>query len=181
MSLVFLLGGARSGKSKLAVELAAAWCSEVAFVATGEALDDEMAERIARHRANRPSHWETLEEPVEVASALGRVPDHAGAVIDCLTLWVSNLMNKGLDDDEIEGRASALASAAGARPALTVVVSNEVGAGIVPGHPEARRFRDLLGRVNCIFTEAADRSVLVVAGRALTLDDPRLILGGPDG
>jgi adenosylcobinamide kinase/adenosylcobinamide-phosphate guanylyltransferase len=181
MSLVFLTGGARSGKSRLAMELAAARCREVAFIATGEAWDDEMAERIARHRDERPGHWETLEEPVEVASALARVPDHTGAVIDCLTLWVSNLVGKGIDDEDIEGRASALASAAGARAALTVVVSNEVGAGIVPMNPEARRFRDLLGRVNCIFAEAADRSVLVVAGRAVALADPGSILGGADG
>jgi adenosylcobinamide kinase / adenosylcobinamide-phosphate guanylyltransferase len=163
------------------VELAAVESREVAFIATGEALDDEMAERIARHRAQRPGHWETREEPVEVADELGRVPGHAGAVIDCLTLWVSNLMGAGLRDDEIELRASALASVAGARTSLTVVVSNEVGAGIVPVHPEARRFRDVLGRVNCIFAEAADRSVLVVAGRALALSDPRAILGGADG
>jgi adenosyl cobinamide kinase/adenosyl cobinamide phosphate guanylyltransferase len=181
MPLVFLTGGARSGKSRLAVELATSETREVAFIATGQALDDEMTERIARHRALRPDHWETREEPVEVASEVRHLPDHMGAVIDCLTLWVSNLMSAGLRDDEIEHRASELASVAGARESLTVVVSNEVGAGIVPVHPEARRFRDVLGRVNTIFAEAADRSVLVVAGRALALSDPRAILGGADG
>ncbi|MGH2694080.1 MAG: bifunctional adenosylcobinamide kinase/adenosylcobinamide-phosphate guanylyltransferase [Actinomycetota bacterium] len=181
MPLVFLTGGARAGKSKLAVELAASRSREVDFIATAEALDDEMAERIARHRAERPGHWRTLEEPVEIASALELLPEQACAVIDCLTLWVSNLMDRDFDDDDIEQRASALLSIARARTGLTVVVSNEVGAGIVPVHPEARRFRDLLGRANCLFAEAADRSLLVVAGRALSLADPRSILGTADG
>lgn len=181
MPLVFLTGGSRSGKSRLAVELAASQSREVEFIATAEARDEEMAERIARHRAERPDHWVTLEEPVEIASVLGRLPHHSCVLIDCLTLWVSNLMGLGLDDDDIEQRASGVISVARARTGLTVVVSNEVGSGIVPLHPEARRFGDLLGRANCLFADAADRSLLVVAGRALSLADPGSILGVADG
>jgi adenosylcobinamide kinase / adenosylcobinamide-phosphate guanylyltransferase len=169
MSLLLLIGGARSGKSRLAAEIAAERTGPVAVIATGEARDDEMAERIRMHRARRPQSWATIEEPVDLEAALRAVPDEALAVVDCLTLWVSNLIEKGLRDDEIEGSARSAASLAAARAGDTVVVTNEVGSGIVPTNALARRYRDLLGNVNSIWAEHSDRSALVVAGQILPL------------
>jgi adenosyl cobinamide kinase/adenosyl cobinamide phosphate guanylyltransferase len=177
MSLLLLIGGARSGKSRLAADIAAEWGGPVTVIATGEARDDEMAERIRVHRERRPRSWTTIEEPVELEAALGAVPDEALAVVDCLTLWVSNLIEKGLRDDEIEGRARSAASIAVARASDTVVVTNEVGSGIVPPNALARRYRDLLGNVNSIWAEHSDRSALVVAGQILPLSDLTAIRG----
>jgi adenosylcobinamide kinase / adenosylcobinamide-phosphate guanylyltransferase len=171
MSLTLLLGGARSGKSTLAVRRAAASAAPVVFVATGEARDEEMAERIAQHRAARPAPWQTVEAPAELADALRLAPEASTVIVDCLSLWVSNLLEKGLDD-EVLSAASAAAALAAARPGLTLAVSNEVGMGIVPMHPLGRRYRDLLGRVNAVWSEAADEAVLVVAGRQLGLERP---------
>lgn len=166
MSLVLLLGGARSGKSALAVRLA----GDVAtLVATATAGDVEMEERIARHRAERPPGWTTVEEPIALGSALAAVPPDRVAVVDCLSLWVSNLIAGGRDDGEIEEEANRVAAAAVARPGLTVAVSNEVGMGIVPATPLGRRYRDVLGRVNAAWARGAERTLLVVAGRTLEL------------
>jgi adenosyl cobinamide kinase/adenosyl cobinamide phosphate guanylyltransferase len=169
MALTLLIGGARSGKSRLAVRLAASWGGPVAVVATAEASDEEMAERIRRHRAERPPDWETVEEPLDLEGALASVPEESGVLLDCLTLWVSNLLERGASDAEIEDRARESARIAAKRPSGTVAVTNEVGCGVVPDNPLARRFSDLLGRVNAIWAEDADRSVLVVAGRILPL------------
>jgi adenosyl cobinamide kinase/adenosyl cobinamide phosphate guanylyltransferase len=177
MGLTLLLGGAGAGKSSLAVRLAAASGGPVVVVATAEARDEEMAERIRRHRRERPSDWPTVEESLDLEAALASVPKDACALVDCLTLWVSNLIEEGLTDRNIEERARTAASMAAARPAGTVAVTNEVGSGVVPTNPVARRYRDLLGRVNGIWAEAADRAALVVAGRVLPLSDPAL-LGG---
>jgi adenosylcobinamide kinase / adenosylcobinamide-phosphate guanylyltransferase len=159
MTLVLFLGGARSGKSRLAAERAADGGAPVVFVATGEAGDDEMAERIARHKGERPPEWRTVEEPLELERALRDVPDGATAVVDCLSLWVANV-----------GEPPAVAHVAAARPGLTIAVSNEVGLGIVPANALARRYRDTLGRVNTEWAAAADEAYLVVAGRALRLE-----------
>jgi adenosyl cobinamide kinase/adenosyl cobinamide phosphate guanylyltransferase len=172
MALTVLLGGARSGKSALAQRLAGRWDGPVAVVATGQPGDAEMAERIARHRAARPAGWVTVEEPLALEAALAAAPGDAFVVVDCLTLWVSNLLGHGLDDAEVEDRARAAAGAAAARAAPTVAVSNEVGSGIVPADPLARRYRDLLGQVNAVWAAAADRALLLVAGRAVALADP---------
>jgi adenosyl cobinamide kinase/adenosyl cobinamide phosphate guanylyltransferase len=176
MALTLLLGGARSGKSALAQRLAGRWDGPVTVVATGQARDAEMAERIARHRAARPAGWDTVEEPLELAAALAAAGD-AFVVVDCLTLWVSNLLEQGLDDAGVEARARAAAAVAAARPAPTVAVSNEVGSGIVPPDPLSRRYRDLLGQVNAAWAAAAEQALLLVAGRALVLADPRDLLG----
>jgi adenosylcobinamide kinase/adenosylcobinamide-phosphate guanylyltransferase len=188
MALTLLLGGARSGKSALAARLAGRWAGPVTVVATGQAGDAEMAERIRRHRAGRPGHWTTVEEPLELEAALAAAPAGAFVVLDCLTLWVANLMDQGLDDPQVEGRARSAAAAAAARAAPTVTVSNEVGAGIVPASALARRYRDLLGQVNAIWADAAAQTLLLVAGRAVPLGDPLAALGvgagdeaGPDG
>jgi adenosylcobinamide kinase / adenosylcobinamide-phosphate guanylyltransferase len=170
MALTFLLGGARSGKSALAVRTASSWSGPVVFVATGTAGDEEMAERIRRHRAERPPGWATVEEPVQLHEVLRRVPIGACLLVDCLSLWVANLLEAGWQDDAVEEEATALAAAAASRAALTLVVSNEVGLGVVPETPLGRRYRDVLGRVNAIFAEAASEPLLVVAGRKVRLE-----------
>ena len=170
MGLMLLLGGARSGKSALAVRTAEEWGGPVTFVATGAAGDEEMAARIERHRAERPAAWTTVEEPTDLVNALRSTPADALVVIDCLSLWVSNLVEAGWEDAAIEAEASAAAALAAEREAPTVTVSNEVGLGIVPATPLGRRYRDLLGRVNAIFAAEADDPILVVAGKKLRLE-----------
>ena len=158
MTLVVYVGGARSGKSRLAVERARGAGAPVVFVATGEAGDDEMADRIARHRAERPAGWQTVEEPLELARALRDAPHGATVLVDCLSLWVAN---GGRGDDALR--------AATARAALTIAVTNEVGMGIVPDNALARAYRDDLGRINAAWAAAADEAYFVVAGRTLRL------------
>lgn len=167
--LVLLLGGARSGKSELAVHLASASGAPVTFIATAEPRDREMAERIARHRAVRPPSWETLEEPLDLPGALAAAPARAGVVVDCLTLWVANALEARWSTERIEAEARRAAAAATDRVGLTAIVSNEVGMGVVPRTELGRRFRDLQGRVNAVVADAADRTELVVAGRVMEL------------
>ncbi len=169
MPLVLLLGGARSGKSRLAVQCAAAQAAPVVVIATAQARDEDMAERIRRHRAERPEAWHTVEEPADLEGALTVVPRQACVLVDCLTLWVSNLMERGVGDAEIEQRACRAAVLAATRGPVVVAVSNEVGSGIVPSDAVARRFRDLLGRVNTAWAHTARRTALVVAGQVLPL------------
>jgi adenosylcobinamide kinase / adenosylcobinamide-phosphate guanylyltransferase len=178
MPLTLLLGGARSGKSALAVQFASAGPSPPTVVATGEALDDEMAERIAAHRANRPASWATVEEPLEVRKALDAIAGDGTVVVDCLTLWVANLLRAGHTDTEVLDRAKAVAVLAADRPGHVIVVSNEVGSGIVPADGLSRRYRDLLGQVNSIFAEHSGDAFLVVAGRVVPLVPAAL--GAPD-
>ncbi|WP_151526654.1 bifunctional adenosylcobinamide kinase/adenosylcobinamide-phosphate guanylyltransferase [Serinicoccus kebangsaanensis] len=170
MSLTLLTGGARSGKSDLAVRRAGRGGRPVTFVATGEARDAEMTRRIADHRAERPQAWETVEAPVELVDACRQIPPGRTVVIDCLALWVSNLMEHGDDEATTVGRAADLATWAAAYQGSVVVVTNEVGLGIVPMHPVSRDYRDRLGRVNATVSRTADLAQLVVAGRTLTLD-----------
>ncbi len=176
MGLTLLTGGARSGKSALASRLGAAWSGGVTFVATAEELDDEMRERIARHRAARDAAWTTVEEPVEIESALTAAPAGDLVIVDCLTLWISNLFMRGCDAATIEDRALGAAFAASARTAPTIVVTNEVGSGIVPADPSTRAYRDTLGTINMIFARAARRAFVVVAGRAVPLTDDEEVL-----
>lgn len=176
MPLVVLLGGARSGKSRLAVELAAAGGGAAVVLATAEAGDAEMRRRIEAHRAERPVGWATVEEPVELEAALGRVEGDRAVVVDCLSLWVANLLERGGSERTIAAVSRGAAAAAAARSGLTVAVSNEVGLGVVPATPLGRAYRDLLGVVNRIWVGAAARAVLVVAGRALPLQDARSLL-----
>lgn len=171
MPLTFLLGGARSGKSTLAARLASAFDGPVVVLATAEARDDDMAGRIRAHREARPAGWETVEAPVDLLAAIQDIDDRAFIVLDCLTLWVANTLEAGAPDDEIEGEAGKLASTLAERATPSVVVSNEVGLGIVPANELARRYRDVLGRVNGAFAAEASRSFLVVAGRGLPLED----------
>lgn len=178
MALTVVLGGARSGKSALAVRTAAGQPRPVVFIATGEAGDHEMAARIAAHRAQRPAGWRTVEEPVDLEGALGGCPPDAFVVVDCLTLWVANLLGRGQAGEAVTASAEGAAGAAAARPGPTVVVSNEVGSGIVPADPGTRRYRDVLGQVNSAFVAAAERAVLMVAGRVLPLAPAEGLLDG---
>jgi adenosyl cobinamide kinase/adenosyl cobinamide phosphate guanylyltransferase len=164
MALTLLLGGARSGKSALAVRMATEAGRPVVFVATGEAGDAEMAERIRLHRESRPADWTTVEEPLELRRALDDAGD-ALVVVDCLTLWVANALEDGWSAARIEEHAAGAASRAGD----TIAVSNEVGLGVVPPTPLGRTYRDVLGRVNAIWAAAADEALFVVAGRTLEL------------
>jgi adenosyl cobinamide kinase/adenosyl cobinamide phosphate guanylyltransferase len=172
VTFVLLIGGARSGKSALAVELALQSDRDVVFVATAEERDDEMRARIACHRAQRPMRWETVEAPLDLTEALAAAAPERCVVVDCLSLWVANMLEAGRSQPEIEERASATAAAAARRLAPLIVVTNEVGLGVVPATPLGRRYRDLLGRVNGIWAEAADEALLVVAGRVLPLAPP---------
>jgi adenosylcobinamide kinase/adenosylcobinamide-phosphate guanylyltransferase len=158
VTLVLYLGGARSGKSRLAVERATASGAPVTFIATGEPGDEEMAARIELHKRERPAEWTTVEEPLDLAGALASVPSGDTALVECLTLWVANG----------GGEYSAL-EAATVRLGLTIAVSNEVGLGIVPANAMAREYRDVLGRVNADWAAAADEAWFVVAGKTLRL------------
>ena len=169
VALVLFTGGARSGKSRLAVELASRQPRPVVVVATAEALDEEMAERIREHREARPAHWTTVEEPLELERAVGDAPAEAYLVIDCLSLWVANLMGRELPTEQILSRSQRAASLVAARTAGAVVVTNEVGSGIVPDSALGRRFRDVLGLVNAGWGAEATRVGLVVGGRLLPL------------
>ncbi|HEY7516780.1 MAG TPA: bifunctional adenosylcobinamide kinase/adenosylcobinamide-phosphate guanylyltransferase [Methylomirabilota bacterium] len=170
---VFVLGGARSGKSRFAVH-SHRHVARVVFLATAQAHDADMAARIARHRAERPAHWRTVEEPYDLVARLRAFGAEADAVIvDCLTLWVSNLMLRGDADEWIVKQAEDLAAVLLLREAEVALVSNEVGEGVHPPTDAGRRFRDLLGTVNQRVAAVADRVILMVAGLPLTVKEPR--------
>lgn len=171
MPYTFLVGGARSGKSSLAVRLASAFEGPVVVVATAEARDDEMAERIRAHRSGRPPEWEVVEAPMGLLAAIVGIREDGSVILDCLTLWVSNALEEGLSEGDIDGEARKVASTLARRAAPSVVVSNEVGLGIVPANELARRYRDVLGRVNASLAAEASRCLFVVAGRGLSLEE----------
>jgi len=170
--LTLIIGGARSGKSAFAEKLAARHDS-VLFVATAEALDDEMQRRIENHQRNRPDTWHTLEEPREVVTALESTPPHDVLLLDCLTLWVSNLlldMEEGTDAEQhIRAEAEKLLGVYEGSDAEWIVVTNEVGLGVVPPTVLGRAFQDALGRVNQLFAARADRVYQMTAGLAVDL------------
>lgn len=160
-----VIGGARSGKSGFAEAQAHECGLAVTYIATGEARDDEMAARIVHHRERRPAGWRTVEEPLLLAEALARetAPDTC-VLVDCLTVWLSNAMLAGRED-EIDKLLASLP----ALPGRILLVSNEVGWGIVPGNALARRFRDEQGRLNQRVAALADRVTLLAAGLPLVL------------
>jgi adenosylcobinamide kinase/adenosylcobinamide-phosphate guanylyltransferase len=164
--VTLITGGARSGKSTHALALAGAHRGRRrAFVATGQALDDEMAARIAHHKSSRPADFITVEEPLNVAAALEALAGRADVVVlDCVTLWVANLMGSRVAEDAFHFKAGRLAAALASASFASIVVTDEVGSGIVPDNPAARQFRDYLGWTNQKIAAVADRVILMVAG-----------------
>ncbi len=169
--LALVLGGARSGKSRHAEGLVMTRPPPWTYIATAAAHDDEMRERIEAHRARRHEGWRTVEAPLALGEALDRVPA-APVLVDCLTLWLSNLM---LGEHDVEAAAQALERGLERRSGLTVLVSSEVGLGIVPEHALARRFRDAAGSLHQRLAARADHVALVAAGLPLTLKGPPLM------
>ena len=170
MTLTLVLGGARSGKSRYA-QTQAEQAAEAAgrtplFIATAEAFDDEMRDRIARHQAERGDAWRQIEAPLELAEAVRALSAKDVAVIDCLTLWLSNQM---LNERDLNASIEDLTKALSACPATLWVVSNEVGWSLVPDNPLGRRFRDEAGRLNQRVAAVADTAYLIVAGMRLSL------------
>ncbi len=164
LTTTLILGGARSGKTAHALRAAEATGRPLVMIATAQGLDAEMEARIARHRAERGPAWRTIEAPLDLADALAQVRDGETAVIDCLTLWLSNLMHAERD---IGAETAALIAALAGKTVF--LVSNEVGLGIVPDNALARRFRDAAGRLNQDIAAIADRAVFVAAGLPLVL------------
>ena len=168
--LILVLGGARAGKSAFAQGLAEKGQGAVLFVATAEAGDAEMAERIVEHRRQRPAGWDTLEEPLKLAAALEQAsPNYDTILLDCLTLWVSNLLGEEQGTPDVERETRRLLDVYEAGAATWILVSNEVGLGVVPPSALGRRYRDALGLVNQLVARRADHVYLLVAGLALDL------------
>lgn len=169
-SVTFVLGGVRSGKSSFAVKFASRENS-VSFLATARPSDPEMSAKIERHREERPNHWTTIEEPLDLASVLLRHDlRHSVLLIDCLTLFAANLLEAhGEDADAIDDAIAKFCDALRICQASLILVSNEVGSGIVPAYAAGRRFRDLLGKINQQVAALADTVVLMVAGLPLVL------------
>lgn len=184
-NLTLILGGARSGKSRYAQEFAAKCAGEspVTYVATAQAGDDEMRDRIVRHKADRPAHWQTVEEPLGVAETIRRIvrrtAERPTLLLDCLTFFVVNHMLRegdaatcdgtAWDIDEAERAVDHLLAAIREVDAHIIVVSNEVGMGLVPETPLGRAFRDVAGRANQAVAAAADTVIFMVAGIPLTV------------
>jgi len=169
MTTTLVLGGARSGKSSYAqsaAEIAATAGKRLVMIATAQAYDAEMQDRIARHQVERGDMWTTIESPLELPETIVRLGPQDCAVVDCLTLWVTNLM---MQDADVEAHGANLVSAVAAHSGDLWLVSNEVGWGIVPDNAMSRRFRDLCGRLHQEVARVADRVVLVAAGLPLNL------------
>jgi adenosyl cobinamide kinase/adenosyl cobinamide phosphate guanylyltransferase len=173
---IFITGGSRSGKSRHAMELSRAIAGKRVFIATAQGLDAEMEDRIGRHRSEREAtgSWITVEEPLEVAEAIRKHADSAVIVLDCVTLWVTNLLLSGepLSEDDISSRARELSRAAGETVGTVIIVTNETGMGIVPDNELSRRFSDLAGRANQVIAAAADEVIFMVSGYPLCLKKP---------
>ena len=171
--LIFVLGGARAGKSGFALRLAEESASQVCFIATAQALDEEMANRIKRHREERPAHWTTIEEPYQLDTALLEASASQLVIVDCLTLFVSNWLLRSDNEIQCEEIVRSISqdflATLKSERRTAICVSNEVGLGVIPETRLGRTFRDLLGRVNQQFAEAADEVYLLVAGLPLRL------------
>jgi adenosylcobinamide kinase/adenosylcobinamide-phosphate guanylyltransferase len=173
--IILITGGARSGKSRHAQALAEARPGTRLFLATSPVVDDEMRARIARHQGDRQARqWRTVEEPLRPMDVLAGHPEAQVVLLDCLTLWLSNLLFEAeepelFSEETVAELTAELVAAARLRPGLVIIVTNEVGLGIVPENPLARHYRDLLGRCNQGIAAAADRVELVTCGISLTI------------
>lgn len=168
--ITLILGGARSGKSQFALKLAQKTARPVIFIATATASDKEMRQRIKLHRKNRPSHWKTIEEPRKLSFLVKRISKKTDLIIiDCMTIFISNLLLEGRSDYSIQNEVNSLLSAIRKSGFNSLIVSNEVGMGIVPDNPLARRFRDLAGRINQFIAAASDEAYFIVSGLPLKL------------
>lgn len=168
--ITFVTGGSRSGKTAAALALAEANAGPLLYVATAEPQDDEMKARIKAHQAERGERWFTMEEPLDLAGALMKSEGYGAVLIDCLTLWTSNMMHvHNGDPDKVERRLEDFAETLLKRKANVVIVTNEVGMGIVPVEKLSREFRDLAGRINRKISLLSDEAFLVVSGRFLKL------------
>jgi len=175
--LIFITGGARSGKSNLAEKMAISLGKPVAYIATGQPLDEEMAHRIKKHKNKRPTDWKTYEEPIKVRELVSRLGlEKEVILIDCLTLLTSNLLLKKEDkvedskwQEEILLEIKKLAEISYKVPAQVIIVSNEVGMGLVPDNPMGRVYRDILGRANSIIADKADEVFMMVSGIPLKI------------
>ncbi len=175
--LILITGGVRSGKSTFAEKLAAKLGKKVAFIATAQALDEEMEQRIAHHLQNRPSHWETFEEPYQVSEVIRKVGQETEVIlVDCLTLLISNLMREYQEgssnqklDDTITQRINEIIELSCQSKAVVIVVTNEVGFGLVPANPMGRFFRDILGKANQLIAAKSDCVYLMVAGIPISI------------
>lgn len=165
-SLTLVVGGARSGKSSHAEALIAAHPAPWTYIATAQAFDEEMEERIAHHRARREGRWRTVDAPLDLSETLSVMPQGAPVLVDCLTLWLSNIM---LADHDVDVETRRLIAVLGAPRGPWVVVANEVGMGIVPENALARRFRDEAGRLNQMVATIADSVTFTVAGMPLAV------------
>jgi adenosylcobinamide kinase / adenosylcobinamide-phosphate guanylyltransferase len=163
--IIFITGGVRSGKSQFALELVRSMPGLKAYLATAQALDSEMAERIQKHRESRPSDWRTVEEPLEIANAIQEHGNRYSAILlDCLTLWLSNTLMAGWQSEKILAETERLLQFARASRSSLIMVSNEVGWGIVPEHPSARLFRDLSGSMHQKIAREADEVYFMICG-----------------
>ncbi|MGH7229923.1 MAG: bifunctional adenosylcobinamide kinase/adenosylcobinamide-phosphate guanylyltransferase [Nitrospiraceae bacterium] len=170
--MILVIGGASSGKSAAALTLAGTAGRRV-FVATGQPLDQEMTERIQRHRASRDAGWETAEVPVELAKwFLANGPSYRTIVLDCLTLWLTNLQERGVPNSDVSRLVSVLVQAIRGTAARVVVVTNELGLGLVPEGAGNRRFRDLAGQVNQQIAQEADDVYMVLSGLPVRIKPP---------
>lgn len=163
--IILVTGGARSGKSRLAHELAINRGGDVVFIATAAARDDEMRERIEQHKRSRPPHWKTVEEEVDLVGAMEALAGEPKTIIiDCITLWISNLMEQGHGNEDILQEIERFRMTLLQTPHAAILVTNEVGSGIVPENARARRFRDLAGEANQMLASCADECYLMAAG-----------------
>jgi len=170
-SIVLILGGVRSGKSRYAQQLAEQ-SARVKFVATAERRDDEeMRRKIERHRADRPAHWTTIEEPLALSRVIQQSEDDCDALlVDCLTLFGANLMERHADNEiQLQADVAELCAALRASSRKVILVSNEVGSGVVPAYELGRRFRDVVGEINQRVAEVADTVLFMVAGLPMSL------------
>ncbi|MDR0311523.1 MAG: bifunctional adenosylcobinamide kinase/adenosylcobinamide-phosphate guanylyltransferase [Acidobacteriota bacterium] len=174
--VILVTGGSRSGKSSWAQKTAESISPRRVFIATCPVIDDEMRERIRKHRQSRDEkNWHTIEEPLDIAGAIDSSHEFPAALVDCLTLWINNLMyraekeNTAITETDVAAECRRVIDAAKRHPGAVLFVTNEVGMGIIPENAQARLYRDLAGRCNQVIAEACDRVVLMISGLPLEM------------